>query len=73
MIANRHGRTSPFLSHFLADENVSRPGCGIGWLYGAFIGAVVYMVRENTLSAVSPQFWQQPAPTPADRTGEAFD
>ena len=31
---------------------------GTGWLYGAFIGAVVYMVLENTLSAVSPQFWQ---------------
>ena len=31
---------------------------GTGWLYGAFIGAVLYMVRENRLSAVSPEFWQ---------------
>jgi branched-chain amino acid transport system permease protein len=31
---------------------------GPGWLYGAFIGAVVYMVLENRLSAVSPEFWQ---------------
>ncbi|HEV2955620.1 MAG TPA: branched-chain amino acid ABC transporter permease [Xanthobacteraceae bacterium] len=31
---------------------------GPGWLYGAFIGAVLYMVLENRLSAVSPEFWQ---------------
>ncbi len=31
---------------------------GTGWLYGAFIGAVLYMVIENRLSAVSPAFWQ---------------
>jgi branched-chain amino acid transport system permease protein len=31
---------------------------GTGWLYGAFIGAVLYMVLENRLSAVSPEFWQ---------------
>jgi branched-chain amino acid transport system permease protein len=31
---------------------------GTGWLYGAFIGAVLYMVIENRLSAVSPEFWQ---------------
>jgi branched-chain amino acid transport system permease protein len=31
---------------------------GIGWLYGTFIGAVVYMVLKNKLSAVSPEFWQ---------------
>jgi branched-chain amino acid transport system permease protein len=31
---------------------------GTGWLYGAFIGAVLYMVLENRLSAVSPAFWQ---------------
>jgi branched-chain amino acid transport system permease protein len=31
---------------------------GAGWLHGAFIGAVVYMVIENRPSAVSPEFWQ---------------
>jgi branched-chain amino acid transport system permease protein len=31
---------------------------GTSWLYGAFIGAVLYMVLENRLSAVSPEFWQ---------------
>jgi len=31
---------------------------GTGWLYGAFIGAVLYMVLENRLAAVSPEFWQ---------------
>jgi branched-chain amino acid transport system permease protein len=31
---------------------------GAGWLYAAFISAVVYMVLENRLSAVSPKFWQ---------------
>jgi branched-chain amino acid transport system permease protein len=31
---------------------------GTGWLYGAFIGAVIYMVLENNLAKVSPEFWQ---------------
>jgi hypothetical protein len=29
-----------------------------GWLYGALIGAAVYMVLENRLSAGRPEFWQ---------------
>lgn len=31
---------------------------GAGWLYGAFIGAVVYMVLQNELAKASPEFWQ---------------
>jgi branched-chain amino acid transport system permease protein len=31
---------------------------GTGRLYGAFIGAVVYMVLEDKLSKFSPTFWQ---------------
>lgn len=31
---------------------------GTGRLYGAFIGAVVYMVLEDHLSKLSPTFWQ---------------
>ncbi len=31
---------------------------GTGRLYGAFIGAVVYMVLEDKLSKLSPTFWQ---------------
>ena len=31
---------------------------GTGRLYGAFIGAVVYMVLEDNLSKFSPTFWQ---------------
>src|SRR5689334_1859180 len=31
---------------------------GAGRLYGAFIGAVIYMVLQDYLSKVSPQYWQ---------------
>ncbi|HET7851053.1 MAG TPA: branched-chain amino acid ABC transporter permease [Pseudolabrys sp.] len=31
---------------------------GTGRLYGAFIGAVVYMILEDHLSKLSPTFWQ---------------
>jgi len=31
---------------------------GTGRLYGAFIGAVIYMVLQDWLSKVSPQYWQ---------------
>ena len=31
---------------------------GTGRLYGAFIGAAVYMVLEDHLSKLSPAFWQ---------------
>jgi branched-chain amino acid transport system permease protein len=31
---------------------------GIGRLYGAFVGAVIYMVLQDTLSKASPQYWQ---------------
>jgi branched-chain amino acid transport system permease protein len=31
---------------------------GTGRLYGAFVGAVIYMVLQDTLSKVSPQYWQ---------------
>lgn len=31
---------------------------GTGRLYGAFIGAIVYMVVEDELSRLSPEFWE---------------
>jgi branched-chain amino acid transport system permease protein len=31
---------------------------GAGWLYGAFIGAALYMVLQNELAKASPEFWQ---------------
>jgi branched-chain amino acid transport system permease protein len=31
---------------------------GTGRLYGAFVGAVVYMILEDKLSKMSPAFWQ---------------
>jgi branched-chain amino acid transport system permease protein len=31
---------------------------GAGRLYGAFVGAVVYMVLQDNLSKASPQYWQ---------------
>ncbi len=31
---------------------------GTGRLYGAFIGAVVYLIMEDNLSKLSPTFWQ---------------
>jgi branched-chain amino acid transport system permease protein len=29
-----------------------------GWLYGAFVGATLYMVLQNELAKASPEFWQ---------------
>jgi branched-chain amino acid transport system permease protein len=31
---------------------------GTGRLYGGFVGAVIYMVLQDTLSKASPQYWQ---------------
>lgn len=31
---------------------------GAGWLYGAFVGATVYMVLQDSLAKISPEFWQ---------------
>ena len=31
---------------------------GAGWLYGAFVGATLYMVLQNELAKMSPVFWQ---------------
>jgi branched-chain amino acid transport system permease protein len=31
---------------------------GAGWLYGAFVGAALYMVLQNELAKISPEFWQ---------------
>ena len=31
---------------------------GTGWLHGAFIGALLYMVLQNELAKLSPAFWQ---------------
>jgi branched-chain amino acid transport system permease protein len=31
---------------------------GAGWLYGSFVGATLYMVLQNELAKMSPEFWQ---------------
>jgi branched-chain amino acid transport system permease protein len=31
---------------------------GVGRLYGAFLGAVIYMVLQDTVAKASPQYWQ---------------
>jgi branched-chain amino acid transport system permease protein len=31
---------------------------GTGRLYGAFVGALVYMVLEDELAKLSPEFWE---------------
>jgi len=31
---------------------------GAGRLYGAFVGAALYMVLQNELAKISPAFWQ---------------
>ena len=31
---------------------------GAGRLYGAFVGAVIYMVLQDSLAKISPAFWQ---------------
>jgi branched-chain amino acid transport system permease protein len=30
---------------------------GVGWLYGGIAGAIVFKVLQDTLSAVTPQYW----------------
>jgi branched-chain amino acid transport system permease protein len=31
---------------------------GTGRLYGAFVGAAVYMLLEDSLAKLSPEFWE---------------
>jgi branched-chain amino acid transport system permease protein len=31
---------------------------GIGRLYGAFAGGVIYMILEDQLAKLSPEFWE---------------
>jgi branched-chain amino acid transport system permease protein len=31
---------------------------GVGWLYGGVIGAIVFTVMHDVLSALTPQYWQ---------------
>jgi branched-chain amino acid transport system permease protein len=31
---------------------------GVGYLYGGFIGAVIFKVLQDVLSAITPQYWQ---------------
>jgi branched-chain amino acid transport system permease protein len=31
---------------------------GAGWLYGGFVGAALYMILQNELAKMSPEFWQ---------------
>ena len=31
---------------------------GLGRLYGAFLGAAVYMILEDELAKLSPEFWE---------------
>jgi branched-chain amino acid transport system permease protein len=30
---------------------------GVGWLYGGIAGAIVFKLLQDTLSAVTPQYW----------------
>ena len=30
---------------------------GVGWLYGGVVGAIVFKLLHDTLSAVTPQYW----------------
>ena len=30
---------------------------GVGWLYGGVVGAVVFKLLQDQLSAVTPQYW----------------
>jgi branched-chain amino acid transport system permease protein len=30
---------------------------GVGWLYGGVVGAVVFKILQDQLSAVTPQYW----------------
>jgi branched-chain amino acid transport system permease protein len=30
---------------------------GVGWLYGGIAGAVVFKLMQDTLSAITPQYW----------------
>lgn len=31
---------------------------GVGWLYGGVVGAIVFKLLHDTLSALTPQYWQ---------------
>ena len=31
---------------------------GVGWLYGGLVGAIVFKVMQDLLSALTPQYWQ---------------
>ncbi len=31
---------------------------GVGWLYGGLLGAVLFKVMQDALSAITPQYWQ---------------
>jgi branched-chain amino acid transport system permease protein len=30
---------------------------GVGWLYGGILGAVVFKLLQDSLSAITPQYW----------------
>jgi branched-chain amino acid transport system permease protein len=30
---------------------------GIGWLYGGIVGAIVFKLMQDTISAITPQYW----------------
>ena len=30
---------------------------GVGWLYGGIAGAIVFKLMQDTLSAITPQYW----------------
>jgi branched-chain amino acid transport system permease protein len=30
---------------------------GVGWLYGGFIGAIVFKLMQDLLSQLTPQYW----------------
>ncbi|MBU3652324.1 MAG: branched-chain amino acid ABC transporter permease, partial [Limnohabitans sp.] len=30
---------------------------GVGWLYGGVVGAIVFKLLQDQLSAVTPQYW----------------
>jgi len=31
---------------------------GVGWLYGALVGAAVFMIAQDVLSSINPVYWQ---------------
>ena len=30
---------------------------GVGWLYGGLVGAIVFKLLQDSLSAITPQYW----------------